>query len=189
MDLSALEKVLAHQYSKAESDIFNSHRMILDDPDFLKKLQYEINQGRGALEAVGGVLQDFMHGFEKLKGGRFKESSVDLEELRQRLFENLLGMECRQQKENWAGILVAKSLGPSDTIRLDASKLLGIITMTGGPTSHAAILARSLGIPAVMGVTGIMEKITPAIKAARIDEVKTILNRFSEQRKYSRILG
>ncbi len=160
-DLSHLEKRIAKKFSKDESDIFDSHQVLLSDPGFLKKLEGEIEEGKGALEAVGDVLQAYMHRFGEMKNCSFKETAIDLEELRQRIFENLLGLESRQDQENWAGILVAKSLGPSDTIRLDASKLLGIITMTGGPTSHAAILARSLGIPAVMGAVGIMEKIHP----------------------------
>jgi len=160
-DLSHLEKKVENKFSKEESQIFDSHRVILSDPAFLKKLEAEIQEGKGALQAVGDVLQAYMLQFGEMKNSRLKETAVDLEELRQRIFENLLGMSSRQEKADWAGILVAKSLGPSDTIRLDASKLLGIITMTGGPTSHAAILARSLGIPAVMGAAGIMEKIQP----------------------------
>jgi len=153
-DLNQMEK-------NDESCIFESHGTILSDADFLKQLENEIEGGKGALEAVGDVLQEYMHQFGKMKNAGFEEKAVDLEDLKQKIMENLLGMESRVDKEEWAGILVAKSLGPSDTVRLDASKLLGIITMTGGPTSHAAILARSLGIPAVMGVVGIMEKINP----------------------------
>ncbi|MCE9626209.1 MAG: phosphoenolpyruvate--protein phosphotransferase [Deltaproteobacteria bacterium] len=160
-DLAVLERSVESDFSKNESNIFNSHRAILSDPDFLKNLKMEIDAGQGALKAVGEVLQAFMHSLAETKSSSIKETSVDLEELRQRLFENLMGMESRQEKENWSGILVAKSIGPSDTMRLDASKLLGIVTMTGGPTSHAAILARSLGIPAVMGAAGIMDKISP----------------------------
>ena len=160
-DLNHLEDRVEENFSEDESAIFYSHRIILLDPVFLKKLDDEINSGKGALEAVGDVLQEYITQFGEIKNSRFCETAIDLEELRQRILEHLLGMESRQEKEDWSGILVAKSLGPSDTMRLDASKLLGIITMAGGPTSHAAILARSLGIPAVMGAVGIMEKIKP----------------------------
>lgn len=164
-DLNLLEKKVEKKFSQGESGdesgIFDSHRIILSDISFLKQLEGEIESGKDALEAIGHVLQEYMNRFSEMKNSRFEDTAVDLEELRQRIFENLLGMKSRQEKEDWAGILVAKSLGPSDTIRLDASKLLGIITTTGGPTSHAAILARSLGIPAVMGAVGIMEKINP----------------------------
>jgi phosphoenolpyruvate-protein phosphotransferase len=162
-DLGRLEKKVEKKFSQSESGnesgIFNSHQVILSDISFLKRLEDEIESGKNALEAIGHVLQGYANQFSEMKNSRFEDTAVDLEELRQRILENLLGMESRQEKEDWSGILVAKSLGPSDTIRLDASKLLGIITTTGGPTSHAAILARSLGIPAVMGAVGIMEKI------------------------------
>ncbi|MDO8462552.1 MAG: phosphoenolpyruvate--protein phosphotransferase [Deltaproteobacteria bacterium] len=160
-ELSHLAKKVENKFSKDESNIFESHRTILSDDDFLKKLEGEIEMGKSALEAVGHVLQEYVQQFEAMKNQHFEETAVDLEDLKQKILGNLLGIESCQEKEDWAGILVAKSLGPSDTIRLDASKLLGIITMTGGPTSHAAILARSLGIPAVMGAVGIMEKINP----------------------------
>jgi signal transduction protein with GAF and PtsI domain len=149
-DLSQLMKKFETKFSGEELGIFNSHKAILADPDLLKKMELEIQIGKSALEAVGGVFQTFMLQFGNRRIPGFDKTSVDLEELKQRLFENLLGMDSRRDKENWEGILVAKSLGPSDTIRLDPGKLLGIVTMTGGPNSHAAILARSLDIPAVM---------------------------------------
>ncbi|MGH7831127.1 MAG: phosphoenolpyruvate-utilizing N-terminal domain-containing protein [Candidatus Binatia bacterium] len=113
-DLVHVEKNIKNKFSKDESSIFNSHRVILSDPSFLGKLENKIQGGKGALEAVGDVLQEFMHPFSEMKNSRLKETAVDLEELRQRIFENLLGMESRQEKEDWSGILVAKSLGPSD---------------------------------------------------------------------------
>jgi phosphoenolpyruvate-protein phosphotransferase len=176
-DLSHLEKRIEKKFSKEESDIFDSHQVILSDLRFQKKLEDEIERGKSALEAVGDVLQGYMQQFDKMKNPRLEEMAVDLEELRQRVLENLLGMESRQEKEDWEGILVAKKLGPSDTIRLDPKKLLGIITMTGGPTSHAAILARSLGIPAVMAVVGMMENVHPGdLLIADGDKGEVIVN-------------
>jgi len=176
-DLSHLEKRIEKKFSKEESGIFDSHRVILSDTSFLKKLEDEIDRGKGALETVGDVLQEYMQQFAKMENPRLEEAAVDLEELRQRVLENLLGMESRQEQEDWAGILVAKKLGPSDTIRLNPDKLLGIITMSGGPTSHAAILARSLGIPAVMGVVGMMENIHPGdLLIADGDKGEVIVN-------------
>lgn len=180
-DLNHLVKKVEKRFSENnlenESGIFESHQTILGDADFLKKLESEIDKGKGALEAVGNVLQEYIHQFDKIKNPGFEETAIDLEELKQKILGNLLGMEAHPKEEDWAGILVAKSLGPSDTFNLDASKLLGIVTMTGGPTSHAAILARSLGIPAVMGAKGIMEKINPgALLIVDGDKGKVIVN-------------
>ncbi|MBF0493431.1 MAG: phosphoenolpyruvate--protein phosphotransferase [Deltaproteobacteria bacterium] len=160
-DLSHLEKSVEKKFSKEESDIFYSQQIMLSDINFLKKLESSTDQGKSALEAVDEVLKEYMHQFSKSKNPRLEEIVIDFKELKQRILKNLLGIESHQEKENWTGVLVAHSLGPSDTIHLDASKLLGIVTMTGGLTSHAAILARSLGIPAVMGAAEIMQKIHP----------------------------
>lgn len=158
-DLLRLEKKLQKKFSKSESDIFYSHRMILSDPSFLKKLKGIVQKRKGAVEAVKEVIGDYIREFEKIEDPHFRERVADLEDLRQRILDHLVGAKFK--KESWKGILVAETLVPSDTTRLDPEKIRGILTARGGVTSHAAILARSLGIPAVMGVPGIGAKIQP----------------------------
>ncbi len=159
--LMRLEKKLFKKFSKQESDIFYSHRMILSDPTFLKKLKHEIQKGVSAAEAVSQIIGTYIHEFEKIEDPYFKERSADLEDLRQRVLENLLGKMSPKHPEKAEGILIAETLVPSDTARLDPERIKGIITSRGGLTSHAAILARSLGIPAVMGVGNELAKIHP----------------------------
>lgn len=163
-DLLRLEKRLQKRFSKSESDIFYSHRMILSDRSFLKKLRELVRKGKGAFGAVGEVIGEYIRDFEKVEDPHFRERAADLEDLRQRLMEHLLGggrKEGRREKEEWEGVLVAETLVPSDTTRLDPERIRGILTERGGVTSHAAILARSMGIPAVMGVPGVLGRIQP----------------------------
>lgn len=160
-DLLRLEKRLQRKFSKSESDIFYSHRMILSDKSFLKKLRATAGKGDGALEAVQGVFGDYIQDFDRLEDPHFRERAADLEDLRQRLIEHLLGGKVRKGKDHWEGVLVAETLVPSDTTRLDPEQVQGILTERGGVTSHAAILARSMGIPAVMGIPGLAAKIQP----------------------------
>ncbi|MBI2066701.1 MAG: phosphoenolpyruvate--protein phosphotransferase [Deltaproteobacteria bacterium] len=159
-DLLRLEKKLLKKFSKQESDIFYSHRMILSDRSFQKKLKMMIDRGKGPIQAVRDVIGEYLREFEKIEDPHFKERAGDLEDIRQRLMEHLIGGKWRV-KESWEGVLIAETLVPSDTARLDPSKVQGIITERGGVTSHAAILARSLGIPAVMGVSGVRNRVSP----------------------------
>jgi phosphotransferase system enzyme I (PtsP) len=161
-DLLRLEKKLQKKFSKRESDIFYSHRMILSDPSFLKKMKTEIRKGKGALDAVREVIGEYISEFEKIEDPHFRERAADLEDLRQRITDHLIGRATsKKEREEWEGVLVAPTLVPSDTTRLDPERIRAIITERGGVTSHAAILARSMGIPAVMGVPGIVSKIHP----------------------------
>ncbi|MBL7685719.1 MAG: phosphoenolpyruvate--protein phosphotransferase, partial [Deltaproteobacteria bacterium] len=87
---------------------------------------------------------------------------ADLEDLRQRVLEHLIEKKRGRKKSfKMEGVLVADTLVPSDTAVLDPECIQAIVTARGGLTSHAAILARSMGIPAVMGVAGLLSKIKP----------------------------
>ncbi|MFO1519388.1 MAG: phosphoenolpyruvate--protein phosphotransferase [bacterium] len=160
-DLARLEKKLQKKFSKKESDIFYSHRMILSDPSFQKKLKTEVQKGKSAFDTVGQVIGDYIRHFEKVEDPHFRERAADLEDLRQRVLEHLVGTKVARSKQKLEGILIAETLVPSDTARLDPELIKGIVTSRGGLTSHAAILARSLGIPAVMGIGGVVNKIQP----------------------------
>lgn len=159
--LLRLEMRLQKKFSKRESDIFYSHRMILSDRSFLKKLKAVVTKGKGAIEAVCEVIGEYIQEFEKIEDPHFRERTADLEDLRQRIMENLSGRKPRGKQANWQGVLIAETIVPSDTARLDPEAIQGILTERGGTTSHAAIIARSLGIPAVMGIPGILSKIQP----------------------------
>lgn len=159
--LMRLEKRLQKKFTKSQTDIFYSHRMILSDKSFLKKLKAQVEKGDGALDAVRDVIGDYIKEFEKIEDPHFRERSADLEDLRQRILENLSGSRPRKTMVNWQGILVAENLVPSDTARLNPETIQGIVTEHGGVTSHAAIIARSLGIPAVMGVPGLTSRVQP----------------------------
>lgn len=157
-DLLRLEKRLQKKFSKSESDIFYSHRMILSDKSFLKKLKGVVK--KGALEAIKEVIDEYIQEFEKIEDPYIRERAADLEDIRQRIMDHLLGNKSRK-REKWEGILVVETLVPSDTAKLDPDLIGGIVAARGGVTSHAAILARSLGIPAVMGVPGVPARVQP----------------------------
>lgn len=160
--LIRLEKRLQKKFSKAESDIFYSHRMILSDKSFLKKLKVEVEKGVSAIGAVQTVIGDYVQELEKIEDPHFRERAADLQDIQQRVLENLVGRSTRRSRKSHAqGVLLAETLVPSDTARLDPESIDAILTERGGTTSHAAIIARSLGIPAVMGIHDLSTRIHP----------------------------
>jgi phosphotransferase system enzyme I (PtsP) len=162
LGLIRLEKRLQKKFSKAESDIFYSHRMILTDKSFLKKLKIEVEQGARAMDAVQAVIGDYVSDLEKIEDPHFRERTADLQDIRQRILENLVGRAPRRSKAAVGqGVLIAETLVPSDTARLDPEAVQAILTERGGTTSHAAIIARSLGIPAVMGIPNLASRVQP----------------------------
>lgn len=160
--LLRLEKRLQKKFSKAESDIFYSHRMILSDKSFLKKLKGEVERGGSAIDAVQAVIGDYIQELERMEDPHFRERTADLQDIQQRVLESLVGGAPRRTKKMKArGVLLAETLVPSDTARLDPEQIQAILTERGGVTSHAAIIARSLGIPAVMGIHNLASRIQP----------------------------
>ena len=160
--LLRLEKRLQKKFSKAESDIFYSHRMILSDKSFLKKLKSEVEKGGGAIDAVQAVIGGYIQELEKMDDPHFRERAADLQDIQQRVLEHLVGRAPRRSKKTMGrGVLLAETLVPSDTARLDPEAVQAILTERGGVTSHAAIIARSLGIPAVMGIPNLSSRIRP----------------------------
>ncbi len=160
-DLMELEKNIRKKFSRKEADIFYSHRMILTDKSFVKKLREGIEQGQSSAQVMGQVIGEYIRHFETVEDPHFRERAADLEDLRQRVLSHLLGISSKTKGKRWEGILIAETLVPSDTIHLDPKRISGIVTLKGGITSHASVLARSLGIPAVMGVSGILSQVRP----------------------------
>jgi len=160
-DLTLLEKKLAKKLTRQESEIFYSHRMILSDRVFLKTLKEEVQKHKSAAEVIQEVFGSYIQRFEKLEDPHFRDRVADFEDLKQRILEHLLGKNNGKKANGWEGVLIAETLVPSDTVKLDPKRISGIVTSRGGITSHASVLARSLGIPAVMGIDGAAFQIQP----------------------------
>jgi len=140
----------------SEAEIFEAHCMMLEDPTFTDAVIEAIDGGMYASRAVAvsGAAQAAM--LEAIGDDYFAARALDLHDLTDRLVRAILGVsdELRLDKPC---ILVAADLTPSDTAQLDKSLLRGIIIEHGGPTSHTAILARAMGIPAIVACKGIAD--------------------------------
>lgn len=142
------------------AEIFKAHLAMLEDPELETAMFDAIKQENiNAEYAVEGVIQTYVEMFENLEDAYFKERALDIKDIGNRLVKKLIGHADEDMVgDNW--IVVAKDLTPSDTAKLDLNKVKGMVTAQGGDTSHSAIIARTLGIPAVMGVKDIDQKVS-----------------------------
>lgn len=139
------------------SSIFKIHLTLLQDQDFFLEVRDYIREnGVTAETAVQEVGQRFFQMFEEMDDDYMKARGADVRDIVSRLL-HFLGEERDQEEAAWipsgmTGVLAAEEIMPSQTIRLDGEQVEGVITRTGSRTSHSAILARSLHIPAITGV-------------------------------------
>jgi phosphotransferase system enzyme I (PtsI) len=134
--------------------IIDTHLLILEDQLLINNtvslIRAELLNAEGAL---GRTLRQLRQMFDSIADEYLRERRTDIDSVGDRLMRNLLG-EVREGLENLSGqaIVVAHDLSPADTLQLDRSRVMGFVTDVGGRTSHTAILARSLAIPAVVGL-------------------------------------
>ncbi len=139
------------------------HILLLNDPSMISDVEHRISNERVSAEyAVSRVLYDVLERFDSMKDPYLRNRSVDVRDVGRRVMANLLGTEQEALKNiRNPVILVSRDLDPSQTAGLSRKQLLGIVTDLGGSTSHTSILARSMGIPAVVGLGDVAEYAVP----------------------------
>ena len=137
-----------------EAAIFEAHMQIAQDPSLSDGIKSLVESGHtNVVAATAQTIETFANIFLGMDDPYMRERGADIKDIGDRLMRNMLGMNPRGLSHiSGEVILVAHDLAPSDTASLDKSVVKGIVTAAGGPTSHAAIMARTLEIPAVMGV-------------------------------------
>lgn len=147
------EKALTEMGAE-KAQVFEAHITLLDDPEFTGAMKMEIeSNSTNSMKAVQSVTDMFVSIFDAMEDAYMRERAADIKDVSKRIISNLAGKggdAFAITEENT--IVVAHDLTPSDTAQLDRSKVVGFITDIGGRTSHAAIMARTLEIPAVLGL-------------------------------------
>ncbi|TGG91305.1 phosphoenolpyruvate--protein phosphotransferase [Natronospirillum operosum] len=143
----------AHQ-QRDEAGIFSAHRGLLADPDLLQRAEQALTAGVSAPVAWWHCIQKEVESLRALVDERLAGRASDMEDVGVRVLRHLdpSAVRTRALELGEPGILVAHDLTPTETATLDRDRVLGFVTAVGGPTSHTAILARSLGIPALVGM-------------------------------------
>lgn len=153
----ALAKVAADLEERASAaegtaaQVLSAQAMMAADPALADRAAALVGEGMDAAHAVDGAFGDFRTALEAA-GGYFAERVADLDDLRDRAVAALLGLPMPGLPDPGRPyVLVADDLAPADTALLDPAQVLALVTERGGPTSHTAILAKVLGLPAVVG--------------------------------------
>lgn len=162
-DLTQLYLQTAAELGQEHADIFNAHLMLLDDVAVYEEAIQRIHANEGNAEYVLHLLtQRYIRTLAAVDDARFRERSADLLDVMDRVTRHLL----EEERPNLSAIsspciIVAHDLSPSDTASLNLEYALGIVSDSGSVTSHAAILARALEVPAVMGLEHVSGHVAP----------------------------
>ncbi|WP_242170989.1 MULTISPECIES: phosphoenolpyruvate--protein phosphotransferase [unclassified Pseudomonas] len=148
----ALQALQAKAAGTAQAEIFRAHQELLEDPTLLEQAHAQLANGKSAAFAWNRATLATATLFQGMGNALLAERAADLADVGQRVLKLILGIEDRAWDLPEQAILIAEQLTPSQTASLDTRKVLGFVTVGGGATSHVAILARALGLPAICGV-------------------------------------
>ena len=147
-----IEALKANLSDASKAQILDAHLELLEDPDLADATITTISKGKSAGFAWREAFERQAGALEKLDNPLLRERAGDIRDVGRRVLALLADVKQAQIEVPADSILIAEELSPSDTASLDRTKVLGFCTTTGGATSHVAILARSLGIPAICGI-------------------------------------
>lgn len=160
--LGALRDRVRERAGREESHIFDAQIMMAEDPDFLRQVEQCIRDGMSAETAYEFKALELRNTWSASGNALLRDRLADLSAIHNRMLHRLLG---RTEEELWSlpegseVVIVARELSPGLTVQLDRDRVVGLVSEEGTRTSHAAILAHSLGIPAVMGAVGALDRI------------------------------
>lgn len=177
--LTDLQNRLESLAGNSESEIFEAHVMLLEDKSLISRVMTAIEKRQQNAEyAFYAVMQNFLEAMRRIPDPYLRERTADIEDVSQRVLRNFqVDEDSGHQAPDGTHILLAYDLSPSDTASMNRRHLLGFATEQGSVNSHTAILARSFGIPAVVGLEASVIQVT-ALTPAVIDGYsgKLILN-------------
>ncbi|MFM7103073.1 MAG: phosphoenolpyruvate-utilizing N-terminal domain-containing protein, partial [Verrucomicrobiota bacterium] len=157
-DLTEIQRRVSQAMGAEEAGIFDAHLLVLEDPMLLQQVHRQIQEHHDNAEhAVHQTIGQYAEALAGVDDDYLRERAADVRDIGHRVISHLLGVsgdhDLRHLRE--PVVLFARDLSPAATAQLDREKVLAFVTETGGSTSHTAILARKLGLPAAVGLAGI----------------------------------
>lgn len=173
--LDALYNKALKEVGESNAMIFDIHKMMLDDMDYLDSIKNMIEtQKINAETAVAQTADNFAEIFSSMEDTYMKERAADVKDISERVISVLSGRDNGAIAGDEPEILFADALAPSETVQMDKSKILAIVTVTGSQSSHSAILARTMNIPSVGGIHGLLDESYDG-KTVAVDGYKGII--------------
>lgn len=163
-ELKKIKNTVKHEIGIEESAIFDAHILLVNDPNLVDKAIKNAREESVSIDyAFTETLNSLVQIFENMPDEYLKERANDLLDVGKRILKNYLGI---QMAPELAGdhtdlIIIAHNISPSDMVELGKKRIGGLVTEVGGTTSHAAIMARSLEVPAIVGVSNILSEVRP----------------------------
>ena len=159
--ISELRDEVAGRLGDAEAEIFDAHLLVLEDAALVGEVMAMVKSQKLNIEHCFSTVADrYIEIFANLDDDYLRERASDIRDVTGRILDNLLGVTSRARKAGEPSIIVAGDLTPSDTASLPVGEVLAIATESGNRTSHSAIMARALEVPAVVGVHGLMDLVS-----------------------------
>lgn len=153
LELRGLYTAIEKRAGREEAAIFEAHQEMLSDPVLEEKIREYVEIGQTAEQALAKATEELAAMLACMDDELFAARALDVRDVGRRILRILLGLpDTALSAVTEPSIVVAEDLTPSDTASLDPSLTLGFITAQGGLTSHSAILARTLGLPAIVGM-------------------------------------
>lgn len=167
LQIAGLAEDVRSRGATAEADIFDAHLLVLDDPAIVgETLKAMSATGLNAEYCFNSTARRYIEFFAGLEDDYLKERVSDIRDVTQRVLKNLLGIALQGVSDRFSKrVIVAEDLTPSETTMFERSNVLALLTDMGNRTSHAAIVARAMGIPAVVGLRN------ASLRIAQDDEI------------------
>lgn len=161
VELEKVKEKAAKELGEAEAEIFGAHLLVLEDPELTGAAESKIADEKvNADYALNEIKEMFVAMFESMDNEYMRERAADIKDVTNRVLRHLLGIKVVDLSAlDEEVVLVAHDLTPSDTATMNKKMVLGFLTNIGGRTSHTAIMARTLEIAAVVGLTDITENV------------------------------
>lgn len=187
-----IQKKIAKGLGAEHAEIFNAHLMVVEDRALIEEVIKHLEKDKKNVEFVfQKTAQKYSKIFSSMEDEYLKERASDIQDVSRRILHNLIGKK-REDLSNLTEevIVIAYDISPSDTALMHKEKVVGFATDIGGRTSHTAILARSLGIPAVVGLHDVSREIASGMKLIVdgnrglliINPAKETLKKYGEER-------
>lgn len=152
-ELKEIQEETKQKVGPEEAEIFSAHQMLVQDPEMVEVMEEGIkNEKKNAEKALVDAVEQYASLMAGLEDEYMQAREADIRDVGNRVLRILKGESDQQEDLPDDSIIIARDLTPSDTARLDKDRVLAFVTADGSRTSHSAIMARSLGIPAVVGL-------------------------------------